>query len=168
MECKVLQQFEEVLPFSHLDLYGFKEEQIDDGGHLRMDNISHVCVGHFLSPTHHDGRFFPTTYLGPYGINLILEKISFQYPMKCKDKNLIWEDGSPHGRSTKMEDGRIHPQMIEWMWMESKRLVSHLKIYDTGQQEDKMCWLLFYEPYTSRWDVFSYHLFGSLWDQLGH
>ena len=33
MECKILQQFEEVLPFS--------QEQIEDGGHIRMDNISH-------------------------------------------------------------------------------------------------------------------------------
>ena len=89
MECK------DFIPFSHLDLHGFKEEKIDDGGHLRMDNISHVCVGHFLSPTHHDGRFLPTTYLDPYGVKLILEKISFQIPMKCKDKNLIWEDGGP-------------------------------------------------------------------------
>ena len=97
-----------------------------------MDNISHACVGNSLIPTHHDGRFLPTTYLGPYGIKLILEKNAFQHPMKCKDKNLIWEDGSPHGRSTKMENGRRHPQMVEWMWMESKKLVSYLQIYDTG------------------------------------
>ena len=81
MECKVLQQSKEALSFSHLDLHGFKEEQIDDGGHLCMDNISHVCVGHSLSHTHHDGRFFPTTYLDPYGIKFILEKIAFQHPM---------------------------------------------------------------------------------------
>ena len=107
-----------------------------------MDNISHDCVGHFLSHTHHDGRFFPTTYFGPYGVKLILEEISFQNPMKCIDRNLIWEDGSPHGRSTKMKDGRRHPQVVEWMWMERKRLVSYLKIYDTGQQEAWLCWLL--------------------------
>ena len=87
MKYNVLQQFEEVLPFSHLDLYGFKGEKIDDGGHLRMENISHACVGHSLSPKNHDGRFFPTTYLGPYGIKLILGKSAFQYPMKCKVKN---------------------------------------------------------------------------------
>ena len=89
MECKVLQQYEEALFFSPLDLHGFKEEQIDDGGHIQMDNISHVCVGHFLSHTHHDGRFFPTTYLDPYGVKLILEKIAFQHPMECKSRNLI-------------------------------------------------------------------------------
>ena len=110
-----------------------------------MDNISHACVGHSLSPTHHDGRFFTTTYLGPYGIKLIIEKIAFQYPMKCKDRNLIWEDGSLHVRSTKIEDGRRHPQMIEWMWMMSKKLGSYLQIYDTGQQEAWLCWLLLKE-----------------------
>ena len=59
-----------------------------------MDNICHACVVNSLSHTHHDGRFFPTTYLGPYGIKLTLEKIAFQNPMKCKGKNLIWKDGS--------------------------------------------------------------------------
>ena len=62
----------------------------------------------------------------PYGIKFILEKIAFQYPMKCKDINLIWEDGSLHGKGAKIENERRHPQMIEWMWMKSKRLVSHL------------------------------------------
>ena len=100
MECKILQQFEEVLPFSHLDHHGFKEEQIKDGGHLRMDNISHDCVVHSLSHAHHDGRFLPTTYLDPHRVKLILGKIAFQDPMKCM--NLIWDDGNPHGRSTKM------------------------------------------------------------------
>ena len=81
MECKFLQQFEEDLPFS--------QEQIVDGGHLRMDNISHECVGHFLSHAHHDGRFFPTTYLDPHRIKLILKNIAFQDPMKCR--NFIWD-----------------------------------------------------------------------------
>ena len=74
MECKILQQFEEVLPFS--------QEQIEDGGHLRMDNISHDCVEHSLSHAHHDGMFFPTTYLDPHRVNLILGKIAFKDPMK--------------------------------------------------------------------------------------
>ena len=101
MECDVF------LPFS--------QEQIEEGGHLRMDNISHACFGHTLSHTHHDGRVFPTTYLILDRVSLILEKLTFQNPMKCKDKNLIWEDGSPHGRSAKMRRRRRHPQMIEWM-----------------------------------------------------
>ena len=96
-----------------------------------MDNISHACVGHLLSHTHHDGRFFPTTYLILDRVSLILGKLTFQNPTKCKDKNVIWEDGSPHGRSTKMENGRRHLKMVEWMWMESKKLVSYLQIYDT-------------------------------------
>ena len=132
MECKILQQFEEVLPFS--------PEQIDDGGHLRMDNISHACDGHSLSHTHHDGRFFPTTYLDRYGIKLILRKIAFQNTMKYR--NLIWDDDSPHGRSTKLEDRRRHPQLVQWIWMESKKLVSYLHIYDTVQQEALLRWLL--------------------------
>ena len=44
------------------DFLPFSQEQIEDGGHLRMDNISHACDGHPLSHTHHDGRFLPTTY----------------------------------------------------------------------------------------------------------
>ena len=67
----------------------FSQEQIEDGGHLRMDNISHVCVGHSRSHAHHDGRFFPTTYLGPYRVSLILENNAFQNPMKCKDRDLV-------------------------------------------------------------------------------
>ena len=91
-----------------------------------MDKISHDCVGHSLSHAYHDGRFLPTTYLGPHRVKLILEEIAFQDPMKCK--NLIWDDGSPHGRSTKMKGGRRHPQFVEWMWMVIKKLVSYLQI----------------------------------------
>ena len=35
--------------------------------------------------------------------------------------------------------------MIEWMWMKRKRLVSHLQIYDTRQQEAWLCQLLLKE-----------------------
>ena len=145
MKCKVLQQSEEALSFSHLDLHGFKEEQIDDGGHLRMDNISHVCVGHSLSHTHHDGRFFPTTYLGPYGIKLILEKISFQHPMKCKSRNMIWENEIIPWESVKEEQYGRHPHVDGWVWMMSKELEIYLQIYDTGKQEAWLCWLLLKE-----------------------
>ena len=117
-----------------MDLHGFKEDQIDDGGHLRMDNISHACVGHPLSHTHHDGRFLPTTYLILDRVSLILEKFILQNPMQCKIRNLIWEDGSPHGRSDRMRRRR-HPQAIEWMGMMSKELGGYLQIYDTRQQE---------------------------------
>ena len=40
--------------------------------------------------------------------------------------------------------------MIEWMWMVSKKMVSYLQIYDTGQQEAWMRWLLL--------KVFGHHL----------
>ena len=108
-----------------------------------MDNISHDCAGHSLSHAHHDRRFFPTTYLDPHRVKLILGKIAFQDPMKCS--NLNWDDGSSHGKSTKMKDGMRHPQLVEWMWMESKKPVSYLQLYDTGQQEAWRCWLLLKE-----------------------
>ena len=69
-----------------------------------MDNISHDCVGNFLSHAHHDGRFFPTTYLGLDRVSLILEKFSFQNRMKCKDRNLIWEDGTNHDTPLKTHE----------------------------------------------------------------
>ena len=87
----------------------FSQEHIEDGVHLRMDHISHDCVGHTLSHTYHDGRFFPTTYLILDRVSLILEELAFQNPIKCKDRNFIWEDGSPHERSTRMRRIRRHP-----------------------------------------------------------
>ena len=104
-----------------------KREQIDDGGHLRMDNISHVCVGYFLmSPTHHDGIFFPTTYLVPYGIKLVIKKITFQNPLKCKDKNMIWEDGILHWRNATYGHNDRHSSWVGWVMLMSKRLGNHL------------------------------------------
>ena len=44
-----------------------------------------------------------------------------------------------------MEHGGRHPNVDEWVWMVSKRLVSHLHIYDTGQQEAWLCWILLKE-----------------------
>ena len=58
---------------------------------------------------------------------------------------MLWEIGGPHWRSAKVKNDRKHPHGVEWMWMKSKRLLSHLKIYDTGQQEAKLCWLLLRE-----------------------
>ena len=78
-----------------------------------MDKISHAYVGHPLIHTHHYGSFFPTTYLILERVSLILEKLTFQNPIKCKDRNLTWEDGSPHGMSTKMRIRRRHPQVIQ-------------------------------------------------------
>ena len=79
------------------------------------------------------GGFFLTIYLGLDRVSLNLEKIAFQNPMKCKDRSLIWEDGSPHGRSTKVKRRRNNPQEVEWMWFMSKGLGGCLQIYDTGQ-----------------------------------
>ena len=137
----------------HNDLVPFSQEQIEDGGHLRMDDISHACAGHSLSHTHHDGRFLPTTYLILDRVSLILEKFIIQIPTKCKIRNLIWEDGSPHGRSTRMRRRR-HPQVIEWMGMMSKELGGYLQIYDTRQQEAWLRWLLLKE--------FGHHLANTL------
>ena len=53
-----------------------KDGQIVVGGHLMMDNISHGCDGYFLMDlSHHDGRFLPTTYLDPYGVNCNVPKL---------------------------------------------------------------------------------------------
>ena len=38
-----------------------------------------------------------------------------------------------------------HPHLYGWVRMVSKRLVSHLQIYDTGQQEAWLRWLLLKE-----------------------
>ena len=35
--------------------------------------------------------------------------------------------------------------MIEWIWLMSKELGDYLQIYDTGQQEAWLCWLLLKE-----------------------
>ena len=62
--------------------------------------------------------------------------------MACRRKELIVEDDSPHGENSKVKNDRRHPHGVEWMWEKSKRLMSHLQIYDTGQQEAKLRWLL--------------------------
>ena len=85
----------------------------------------------------------PSAPLDPYGFKMIigdrsslggLQGVAFQHPMECKEKNLIWEDGNLLWRSTKMENGRRHPLVDKWMWIERKKLERYLKIYDTGQQ----------------------------------
>ena len=111
-----------------------------------MDNISHDCVGYLLMRTaHHDGRFLPTTYFAPYGINLVIEEIAFQYPMKCKDKNLIWEDGILHWRSAIFGHDDRHSPWVGWVKLMSRRLGKHLQIYDTRQQDAILCLLLLKE-----------------------
>ena len=145
LECKVLQQLEEGFSFS--------QEKIEDGGYLQMDSFSHECGGNSLSQTYHDGRFFPTNYLDPHMVKLILRKSVFQNPMKCR--GLIWDEGSPQRRSTRMMEGRRHPHIAEWMWWRRRKgLVSHLQIYDTGKQEAWLRWLLLKE--------FGHHLAYSL------
>ena len=79
------------------------DRQMVDGEHLMMDDIFHYYDGYFLMSTSHlNENFFPTSYLDHYGVNLVidewssfgdLQEIAFQRPMKCKDRNLIWEDG---------------------------------------------------------------------------
>ena len=98
-----------------------------------------------MSPTHHDGRFFHTNYLDPYGINLVIEEVSFQYPMKCKDKNLIWEDGILHWRNATFGHDDRHSPWVGWVMLMRKRLGKHLHIYDTRQQEEILRLLLLKE-----------------------
>ena len=68
-----------------------------------------------------------------------LQEFSLQHLMKCKDSYQIWEDGIIHWLDTKLEHDRRHPQLDGWVRLMSKGLVSHLQIYDTGQQEAWLC-----------------------------
>lgn len=83
----------------------------------------------------------PSTHLGPHGLKRIIDERYFlkylqgfvsQLPMRCKNKTLLWEIGGLHYEDTKRENEWRHPHLDEWEWMERKRLVSHLQIYDTG------------------------------------
>ena len=70
--------------------------------HIMIDNISHYYDRSFLMRTSKiNENLFPTTYLEPYGFNLVidewsscgdLQEVALQHPMKCKDSDLIWED----------------------------------------------------------------------------
>jgi len=77
----------------------------------------------------------PPSHLDPHGSNIVMDERSslrdlqgpaFQTPMKCKERALVWEDGSPHGSSTKRGRRRRHPQGAKWVQMKRKRLISHL------------------------------------------
>ena len=72
--------------------------------------------------SHLDEKPLPSAYLDPYGFNMVidewfslgdLQEIAFQHPMKCKDRNLKWEDGILHWRGTKMEHDQRHPHFDE-------------------------------------------------------
>ena len=96
----------------------------------------------------------PSAHLDPYGFKMIisvryflgyLQGVAFQHPMECKKKNLIWEKGSLLWKGTKVDHDGRHPHWDEWGWMESKKLVRYLQIYDTRQQEAWLRWLLLKE-----------------------
>ena len=57
----------------------------------------------------------PPSHLDPHRSNIVigerpflrgLQGAAFQTLMECKEKDLVWEDGSPHERSTKMMEKR--------------------------------------------------------------
>ena len=106
------------------------------------DAIFHYYDGYFLMSTSHlNEKFLPTSHLDPYGVNLVidewssfgdLQEISFQNPMKCKDINLIWEGGILHWRDANFKHDVRHSPLVRWVTLMSKRLESHLHIYDTG------------------------------------
>ena len=108
------------------------DRQMVDERHL----ISHYYDGSFLMSTSQlNKKFFPTTYLDPYGVNLVidewssfgdLQEVVLQHPMNSKDSDLIWEGGIIHWRDTNWEHDRRHPHVDEWVQMVSKALVSHL------------------------------------------
>ena len=86
---------------------------------------------------------FPLAHLDPFGFKRIIDEryslgdlqgVTSQLPMRCKEKDLLWEIGNLHWEDTKGEHDLRHPHLDQWGWMESKRLVSHLQIYDIGQQ----------------------------------
>ena len=54
--------------------------------------------------------------------------------MACRGEELVVEDYSPHGEHAKVKNGRRHPSVDKWMWIERKKLESYLQIYDTGKQ----------------------------------
>ena len=70
-----------------------------------------------------------------------------------------WEKGIPHEKSTKWKRRKIHPQVVEWMWLMCKEMGGYLKIYDIGQQEAWLCWLLLKE--------FGHHLEHSFSRRMG-
>ena len=74
-----------------------------------------------------------------------LQGDAFQHFMRGKEKKLFVEDGRSHWRNTKMQNDEKLPEGVEWMWMGGKRLVNHLQVYDTGQQEAMLRWLLLRE-----------------------
>ena len=115
-----------------------KDSQMVDERHL----ISHYYDGYFLMGTSQlNENIFPSIYLDPYGSNMVidewssyedLQEISFQRPMKCKDRNLIWENGILHWRDASVGHDDRHSPLVGWVMLMSKRLESHFQIYDTG------------------------------------
>ena len=61
-----------------------------------------------------------------------IQENEFQHFMTRKEEELVVENDSPHGKNAEVNNERRHPHGVEWMWGKSKRLVSHLQIYDTG------------------------------------
>ena len=53
-----------------------------------------------------------------------LQGVSFQHPMKCNRKNMIWEDGSLPWESAKEEHDGRHLYVDGWVWMMTKKLES--------------------------------------------
>ena len=56
----------------------------------------------------------------------ILQGVTSQHPMRCKEEHLLWDNGSLHWEDAKGEKDWGHPYLDRGEWMESKRLVSHL------------------------------------------
>ena len=81
-----------------------------DGGHIMMDDIFHYYDGSFfMSTSLLNENIFHLVYMDPYGVNLVidewssfgyLQEVALQHPMKCRDIDLIWEDGILHWRDT--------------------------------------------------------------------
>ena len=83
----------------------------------------------------------PSAHLDPYGFKMIigvrsflgdLQGVAFQHPLECKKEGLIWGEGIILWKGTKADHDGRHSHWEEWEWMESKKLVSYLHLYDIG------------------------------------
>ena len=102
--------------------------------------ISHYYGSFLMSTSWLNEKILPLVYLDPYGFNMVidewssygyLQEVALQNPMKCRDSDLAWEDGILHWRNTHLEHDSRHSPLVGWVMLMSKRLVSHLQIYDT-------------------------------------
>ena len=104
----------------HCTCVTWEEQMIDESPLI----FQHCDGSYLLSIVQLYEENLLSAYLDPYGFNMVIDEVSslgylqeiaFKYPMKCKGRNMIWEDGFLHWRNTKMEHGQCHPHLGEWV-----------------------------------------------------